>query len=285
MTLYFFKDRSKERVDFVQLIDEYFDKLDHTTINSNDDEVSIVIDMPNFGCSYHYLITKRSRVTSFYRLNSNYVNTFLLCEIPEVVPQFVFRQILKQVEELCSKFEFALYHDEIDNIREFNMFEMIAFLTKKRAKHLSENHDVVRYPIEQDLLNEICTYQSLLGEINGIVKDDIVVGPYIILKDSTDHIYFSVNWSVGLPATFPPHLDFVQIEEEENLVNLVPIQVFYKYVEKYMYEIKDGSIDIQIKYLNESGSIKARKLIKKMRKYIISTYKYEPIKIIDLIEK
>lgn len=285
MTLYFFKNRSKERVDFFKLIDEYFDKLEHTTINSNDDEVSIVIDLPHFGCTYRYLITKRSRVTSFYRLNSNYVNTFLLCEIPDVVPQFVFRQILKQIEELCSKFEFAIYHEKIDDIREFNMFEMIAILTKERAKYLSENPDIVKYPIDQDLLNEICTYQSLLGEITNIVKDDIVAGPYIVLKDHANHIYFSINWSVGLPTTFPPHLDFVQIEEEENLVNLVPIQVFYKYVEKYMYEIKDGSIDIKIRYLNEAGSIKARKWIKKMRRSVLSTYNYEPIKMIDLIEK
>lgn len=285
MTLYFFKNRSKERVDFFKLIDEYFDKLENTVINSNDDEVSISINLPHFGCSYRYLITKRSRVTSFYRLNSNYVNTFLLCEIPDAVPQFVFRQILKQVEELCSKFEFAIYHEKIDDIREFNMFEMIAVLTKERTRYLLENPDVVRYPIEQDLLNEICTYQSLLGEITNIVKDDIVAGPYIILKDSANHIYFSVNWSVGLPTTFPPHLDFVQIEEEENLVNLVPIQIFYKYVEKYMYEIKDGSIDIKIRYLNEVGSTKARKLIKKMRKYVLSTYNYETMKITDLIEK
>ncbi len=285
MILYFFKERSKERIDFFKLIDDYFDKFENTTINSNDDELSVTFNMPYFGCSYRYLITKRSRVTSFYRLNSNYVNTFLLCEIPEAIPQFLFRQILKQVEELCSKFEFAIYHERIDNIREFNMFEMIAILTKERIKFLSENPDVIRYPIDQDLLNEICTYQSLLGDITKLVKDDIVAGPYIVLKDNSNHIYFSVNWSVGMPTTFPPHLDFVQIEEEENLVNLVPAQVFYKYVEKYMYEIKDGSIEIKIRYLNESGSMKARKLIKKMRKSVISTYNYEPVKITDLIEK
>ena len=38
MIIYFFKDRSKERVNFGQLIDEYFDKLENTVITSNDDE-------------------------------------------------------------------------------------------------------------------------------------------------------------------------------------------------------------------------------------------------------
>lgn len=285
MILYFFKERRKDRVDFHELIDEYFDRLETTSITSNDDEVSITFTLPYFSCSYRYLITKRSRVTSFYRLNANYVNTFLLCEIPEVLPHFLFRQILKQVEELCSRFDFAIYHEKIEDIREFNMFEMIAVLTKEREKYLTEHTDIVKYPIEQDFLNEICTYQSLLGEVTRIVKDDIVAGPYIILKDNTNHIYFCVNWSVGMPTTFPPHLDFIQIEEEENLVNLVPSHIFYKYVEKYMYEIKDGSIDIRIRYLNENGSTKARKFIKKMRKSVVSTYSYEQIKITDLIEK
>ena len=72
----------------------------------------------------------------------------------------------------------------------------------------------------------------------------------------------------------PPQLDFVHIEEEENFVNLVPIQVFYKYVEKLMYEIKDNSIGIKIRYLNENSSLKARKYIRKMRKSFLSTYKY-----------
>ncbi|MFR7880165.1 MAG: hypothetical protein ACLU5J_00795 [Christensenellales bacterium] len=95
-------------------------------------------------------------------------------------------------------------------------------------------------------------------------KDDVVLLPLIsYYKDSQDHVYFSVNWHVGLPTTFPPHLDFVHVEEEENLVNLVPIQIFYKYVEKIMYEIKDGSIGIKIRYLNENGSLKATKFIKK----------------------
>lgn len=80
-------------------------------------------------------------------------------------------------------------------------------------------------------------------------------------------------------------MDFVHVEEEENLVNLVPIQIFYKYVEKIMYEIKDGSIGIKIRYLNENGSLKAKKFIKKMRKSVLSTYNYEVIKITDLIEK
>lgn len=285
MIIYFFKDRSKERVDFSQLIDEYFDKLENTVLSSNDDEFIATFNMPEFKVSYRYLITKRSRVSSLYRLNPNFVNTFLLCEIPDDVPLFVSRSILKQIEELCRMFEFAIYHERIDNIKEFNMFELIAVLEKERHAYLENNKDIVKYPVDQDLLNEVCTYQSMINELPSVVKDDIVANPYIILKDAKGNVYFSVNWHVGLPTTFPPQLDFVHIEEEENLVNLVPIQVFYKYIEKLMYEIKDSSIGIKIRYLNENASLKAKKYIRKMRKSVISTYNYEVINITDLIEK
>ena len=52
-----------------------------------------------------------------------------------------------------------------------------------------------------------------------------------------------------------------------------------------MYEIKDSSIGIKIRYLNENASLKAKKYIRKMRKSVISTYNYEVINITDLIEK
>ena len=285
MIIYFFKDRSKERVDFGQLIDEYFDKLENTVITSNDDEFIATFNLPEFETSYRYLITKRSRVSSLYRLNPNFVNTFLLCEIPDDVPLFVSRLILKQIDELCKIFEFAIYHERIENIKEFNMFELISILQKERNKFLENNPNIKKYKVDQDLLNEVCTYQSMINELPSVAKDDIVANPYIVLKDSNDNIYFSVNWHVGLPTTFPPQLDFVHIEEEENFVNLVPIQVFYKYVEKLMYESKDNSIGIKIRYLNENSSLKARKYIRKMRKSFLSTYKYENIKLIDLIEK
>ena len=65
---------------------------------------------------------------------------------------------------------------------------------------------------------------------------------------------------------------------------LVPVEVFYKYVERFMYEIKESSIDFKLLYLNEKMALKAKKLIKKMRKAIVSFSNFDEIKITDLIE-
>ena len=105
-----------------------------------------------------------------------------------------------------------------------------------------------------------------------------------MVEKATNEVKAGVSWKVGTPAIFPPHLDYVQIEEEENLIVLVPIEVFYKYVDRLMYEIKDDSIDFKLFYLNEKGAIKAKKLLRKMRDSVVSLTNFEFIKITDLIE-
>ena len=89
------------------------------------------------------------------------------------------------------------------------MFELISILQKERNNFLDKNPNIIKFKVDQDLLNEICTYQSMINELPSVVKDDIVANPYIVLKDSNNNVYFSVNWHVGLPTTFPPQLDFV----------------------------------------------------------------------------
>ena len=104
MIIHFFRERSKPRMDFYQLIDGYFDNLENCVIKSNDDEVELKMNMSNFDFEYHFLITKRSRVSSLYRLNLEYSNINLLCEIPSVLPQYISRLIFKQINEICEKF-------------------------------------------------------------------------------------------------------------------------------------------------------------------------------------
>ena len=83
----------------------------------------------------------------------------------------------------------------------------------------------------------------------------------MIREKITLGICTSISWKVGTPTIFPPHLNYVQVEEEENLVALVPIEIFYKYVEKLMNEVKD--VDFKLLYLNEKTALKAKKLVKK----------------------
>ena len=76
-----------------------------------------------------------------YRLNSQFVNINLLVEIPPILPQYLIKVILMQMADLCDKFNLSIYHDAIDNIAEFNMYELLGTLIKERDNYL-DNHSI-----------------------------------------------------------------------------------------------------------------------------------------------
>ncbi len=285
MVIHFFKNRN-ERLDFEELIDNYFNVMENVHINSDDSECHINIEMPDFNFSYCYLITKRSHVSSIYKLNYDYINVNMLIEIPLNIPQFLIRAILQQVDEMCKRFGFAIYYEQLDNIREFRIFEVLQSILKERTKYFNEHPEIVAYKIPEGKLNVVCIYQKLVPTLPQIVKCDLMASPYIIMIDkATGKVELSINWRVGEPMVFPPELSYVHIEEEENLVNVVPITVFMKYIGHYMYEIKDSASSIKMLFLNEKSSSKARKYLKKIRKYMISSSNFDVVKLINLIEE
>lgn len=285
MIIHFFKERCKPRIDFYQLIDGYFDNLENSKVTSNDNELEVEITLKNFDFKYSYYVTKRTRVSSIYKLNLEYININLLCEIPSILPQYLSRLIFKQISEICEKFELSIFYDRFDNIRKFDMFELIIALGKERDEYLANNPDHKLYRLPMNILNDMCSYQSMLDVLPGLVKDDIIIDKYNILVDkNTDEVKTCISWEAGSPTIFPPHLNYVQIKEEENVVILVPIDVFYKYVERFTYEIKEDEINYKLLYLNEKMAQKAKKMIKKMRKSVVSLVDFNIIKITDLIE-
>lgn len=286
MIIHFFKNRAKDRIDFSQLIDDYFDLIENSQIESTDDEVKITINLPQFGCEYYYFITKRSRVSSVYKLNSDFININLLCDIPEVLPQYVMRVILRQIEELCSKFDLAIYHDQIDNIKDFKLFEILQCLIRNRTKYLEEHTNEVYYHIPEHMLNQVCLYQQIVDRLPSLVNNDIVPCSYITLIDKkTRDVQFAINWKIEQPIIFPPELSYVQVEEEENLIALIPANIFFKYVTRFTYEIKEKTVDLKMMYLDEKGCKKVKKLMKKLKKHMVSISSFDIISLPNLIEE
>lgn len=285
MVIHFFKSRN-ERVDFEELLDGYFSSLDNTTITSDDSECKINIEMPDFNFAYHYLITKRSHVSSIYKLSYDYVNVNMLVEIPLNIPQFLIKAILQQVDEMCKKFEFSIYYEQLDNIRAFRFFEVFQAVLKERKKYIEEHPELNYYQIPEEKLNKICIYQKIIKDIPEIVKADVMTNPYIVMVNKeTNKVELSINYRVGEPTVFPPELSFVHVEEEENLVNVIPMAIFLKYVSHYMYEIKDSASEIKMLFLNEKYSGKVKKYLKKMKKHSVQSSNFNIIKFTNLIEE
>ncbi len=286
MVIHFFKSRREERINFIELYDDYFDKMDDVSIVNDEDVSAITINMTEFNFSYRYLITKRSQVSSIYKLNSDYVNVNMLVEIPLNIPLFLIRTILQQVDEMCKRFGLAIYYSQLDNIKEFNLFDMLLAMLKERNSYLEAHPEIVKYKLPEEKLSQVCLYQKILKDLPQIVKADLMANPYIImLNKKTGKVELSINWKVGEPIVLPPNLDYVQIEEEENLVNLLSIEDFMYYCGSYTYEIKDTASPIRMLFLNEKGAYKTSKYLRRMRRYFKDSSNFDVIKLINLIEE
>ena len=52
-----------------------------------------------------------------------------------------------------------------------------------------------------------------------------------------------------------------------------------------MYEVKDSTCDVKLLFVNEKNSLKIKKLLRKLRKFMISSNNFKPIEMTELIEE
>lgn len=290
MIIHFFRERIKERIDYSELLDNYFCEFTNCNITSDNDAVDIEISEPSFDFSYHFFITKRTRVHSMYKLSPDYVNTNILIEIPAVLPKFLIRKILKVVGDLSKKFDLYVYHEGVKDITNFVMLDLLAFLDKERMDYV-ETHPNTYYYMDQDTLNQACTYLQIMPEISEEMVVDAMICPYDVLFDKEENkVVLSMVWQVGAPTIFPPLLDYVYVEEEGNLLSVIPANIFFKYTQKLMHEVAKSKnvnygLDMNLFYLNDKNALKAKKLVRKMRKAVVGTSRFMNLKITDILEK
>lgn len=283
--IHFFRHRSKQRIDYEKLI-YYFDDLDYCKIFYNEDSVELVCTDPIFDFPYRFLITKRSQVNSIYNLNSNYTNINLLVEIPSLLPEFVSRGILKFIMELCHLFELEVYYNGVKDIEQFDMAKMISYLAYERLAYLDDHKEIERHYLKREILNQICNYQQMIPFLPSKLKEEAIINPYLVLVDrATAEVALSIHWQVGTPLVFPPFLDYVHVEEDDQLITIIPAQEFFKQAEKFMYAIKDYLPNLQLLLLHGRNINRVKKVVRKLRKNSVPTTNFNEIRIIDLLEK
>ncbi len=287
-TIHFFRNRSLERIDYEKLIC-YFDELDNCKIYYNDDSVEMICTDQNFDFPYHFLITKRSRVTSIYTLNPNFYNINLLVEIPILLPEVVSRNILVFVMKLCQMFELEVYYHNgsngVSDIEPFNMANLMTYIAKERNIYLETHPDIDVYYYDRDKLVEICNYQQMIPYLSTKVNADAIANPYIVLLDTeTNEVKLSISYRVDTPMFFPPNLDYVHVEEDD-FITIVPANLFMKYNERYMYEPRNFIDKVRVLLLNGRGIRKVKANMRKLRKENVASSRFKEIRIIDLIEK
>ena len=285
MIIHFFKNREDSRLDFHLLIDEYLDRLPNSTIITDEEQVDIQIKLPEFDYAYHYYITKRSRVSSLYRLNPNYISTNMYIVVDSMIPTFISRIILQSVGEICTRFHLEIYSERATDIHPFNMFNLISDLSKEKLSYIQNHNEYKQYQLQSSKLNDICQYQVMTPSLGEYTRNYTKAENYVVLYDKlTDEVKLGINWTIGTPAFFPPYLDYVIVQENEALQDVIPSEIFFKFVKNNLVDVKSDNVNIRIQCLGENGASRASKKVAKMKKFKVSSDNFSYLKITDLIE-
>ena len=282
MVINFFRNRNLERFDYADLF-LHFEELPNCLVTSDDEQVMMLYHDELFNLKYPFYITKRSRVSNIYSISAQYVNIRFLVEIPEILPEPVSRQVLSVIDNLCQKFQFDIYYDGAQDAEKFDMIKMMKVYNDNRNRYIENNPDCEYYTLPSDVITHMCNYQQLIPFLKERIKEDVDMAEYVLLvKEFDKKCYLAVDWTAGETMVFPPHLDFIRINEFGEKF-LVPANMFFKYAERFMYELKNYMPDKSLLMLNHKGIKKVSKRIKKFKKFIVEN-NYNEISITQLIE-
>ncbi len=284
MTIHFFKDRTQERIDFVELIDGYFAKMPHTEISSDESEVKIQVLMSEFDFSYVFYITKRNKVSSIYRLNPTFININLYLEIPAILPQYIIRKMLSVVGDICQKFDLEIYYDRADNIHQFDMFELLSLLENEKNDYYKRNIDEVSYLLPISKLNNLCAYQSMKQDLLANLKQELVAPNYTMLYNKEqEKVSVCICWTSSSATIIPPELDYI-ITNIDGIKYMIPLDIWTKHFQRLVSEIKDDNLMFNVSYINVKQATRIAKKLSKMKKNFILFEGYETIKLTNCIE-
>ena len=282
INIHFFRSSSLDRLDYKKVL-EFFDELPNFEIFYTANEVEIVYSDKEFQFTYRYLITKVSQVRQIYKLNPGYFNVNFLLELPVLVPEYIVKEILTVTQRLCKFFELEVYNDAFDDIKPFNLMDIIMLFKAQRRLDVEERGLEGKLLFETDKLNAICRYQRSLDSLRDGLQHEIEVDfcePIIDRK--TGEYGICCTWNIGIPTAFPPYFDYVKIRDEDNEEFIVRRKDFITFVDKYLTEIGNFLPDMFL--MKPKAAHKCKAVVNKLRKYAIVGQVFSSARLCDLID-
>lgn len=285
MTIHFFKDRTLETMDYVALIDGYFAKLPNCEISSDENEVRIVMYMKEFDFHYTFYITKRNKVSTIYRLNPAYTNINLFLEISPLIPQFLIRKLLEHVGEVAKKFDLAIYHDRADNIRQFDMFDLLNLIETEKNDYYKRNIDVLKITLPMQKLNVMCNYLSVKNSLVEGQNEELLTPAYTILRnEENNQTLVSFIWNTAKATLMPPELDYV-IVNFEGTNYLIPIEVWKKNFKHLISTANVDNLGFELTYIQEKKAQRLAKKLNSVKKHMMPIGNLTEVKITNIVEE
>ncbi len=282
LCIHFFRKNSLGKIDYTKIL-EYFETLPNFKIYYTDDNVEMVYSDHEFEFEYRFLITKQSKVTRIYELNPMYSNINFMVEIPLLIPSFLAKEILTLVQKITKLFDLEIYQNELKDVEPFNLVDILVLFEKHRREYL-ENHEVTdKILYDNEKLNIICKYQRSIASLEDYYNHSVAVGRCIPVVDHEKAVSgISYTWQFGKPAIFPPYIDYIFIETDEETV-LISREDLYRILAKYFIEIKTVLPDLYI--MKEKQAKKARKEFKLLKKSHLAELDFTMLRLCDVIEK
>ncbi len=282
MNIHFFRKSTLEKIDYSKVLD-YFEGLANFEVFYTDDYVEIMYKDTKFALAYRYLITKKSRVTNIYKLNPMYSNVNFLLEMPVMIPSFLAKEIITIAQKLCHIFELGIYHDSFEDVRAFNVVEVLDFFEKQRAFYIQENGYGDKITYDNEKLNVICKFQKSVESLISYYHDEVMVNLCYPIRDkNTNETGICYDWRFGKPVIFPPYVDYINIIEDESGDMLVRRDELFQLLSKHLAEIQNYLPDMYI--LKGKQAKNCRRELKKIKR-IVMEKNYKILGMCDVIEE
>ena len=282
INIHFFRNNTLDKLDFGKVL-EFFDELPNFEIYYTANDVEIVYTDKEFQFSYSYLITKVSQVRQIYKLNPAFVNVNFLLQLPILVPEYVVKEILTVTQRLCKLFELEVFNDAFEDVKPFNLMDIIMLFKAARRAYIEENGVEGKILFDTDKLNSICKYQRSIDNICEWYHHEVQVDycePVIDRK--TGEYGICCVWNIGIPTVFPPYFDYVKIKDEDDQEFMVRRKDFFTFVEKFLSEMANFLPDMYV--MKTKAAHKSRSTVGKLKKFAILDQTFVPVRICDLID-
>ena len=284
ITINFFRSRNLERIDYADVI-LYFEKDLKCEVIYGEEDVKFIYKDIVFDLEYNFSITKRSRVSNVSYINPEYVNVRFCLDVPVVMPEQSSREVLSLVDQVCRRFDFGVLYDGIKDVERFDMMKMMNYFSSARNTFLEQNPDYEYYTIPSNILTHVSNYHQVLPYLKDQIKEEVEIKKYIFLTDGlSKNAKLGIEWEVGTPLIFPPHLDYIRVIDCET-TQYLPTEIFFKYLIRHMYELKNYIPDVSLLMLCGKGVKKSNSKLKKFKKHYSQELMFKEIKATNLIEK
>lgn len=283
MTINFFRNSSiPDKIDFQKVL-EFFEDIPNFQIFYAEDYVEIKYRDTEFDFEYRYLITKKSRVSQIYKLNPMFSNVNFLLEMPLLIPTFLAKEIFTLAQKLCKSFELGCYNDLFDDIKAFNIVDLLVFFESQRSAYMAENGTCGKIAYDAEKLNVICKFQRSVDSLIDYYHNEVTVNLcYPVYDEISGDKGICYDWRIGTSVIFPPYVDYINISDVEEGSMFVRKDELFEIIGKKLVEIKNFLPDM---YIVKDRQAKAcKKDIKKIRKIMINDRDFKILCLSDVIE-